>query len=100
MRTTLVHVNEEDWSMSGIDRGLDKEEHLQRMYDKDGRNTSSTDPIMMESRLFIGNLASEQVITVNLNGGITYIYIYIYIYTLIIYIYIYLFIIFNICFVL
>ena len=30
-------------------------------YEKDGRNTSSTDPEMMESRIFIGNLASDKV---------------------------------------
>ena len=31
------------------------------MYNKDGRNTSSSDPEMMESRIFIGNLASKKV---------------------------------------
>ena len=38
-----------------------KEERLQVMYNKDGRNTSSSDPEMMESRIFIGNLASKKV---------------------------------------
>lgn len=30
-------------------------------YDKDGRNTSSNDPKMLDSRVFIGNLPSEKV---------------------------------------
>lgn len=33
----------------------------QSEYEKEGRNTSSTDPEMMESRIFIGNLASDKV---------------------------------------
>jgi RNA recognition motif-containing protein len=32
-----------------------------KMYERDGRNTSSNDPKMMEARVFIGNLPSESV---------------------------------------
>ena len=32
------------------------------MFDKEGRNTSSNDPEMMESRIFVGNLAADKVI--------------------------------------
>ena len=38
---------------SGIDRS--------KIYDRDGTNTSSDDPEMMQSRLFIGNLKSNKV---------------------------------------
>ena len=33
-----------------------------KMYDKEGTNTSSNDPEMMESRIFVGNLAADKVI--------------------------------------
>lgn len=42
-------------------KGNEKAEKLHRIYEMEGRNTSSTDPQMMESRLFIGNLASDLV---------------------------------------
>ena len=34
---------------------------LQKIYERDGRNTSSNDPKMMEARVFIGNLPLESV---------------------------------------
>ena len=34
---------------------------LQKIYERDGRNTSSNDPKMMEARVFIGNLPAECV---------------------------------------
>ena len=34
---------------------------LQRLYDREGRNTSSMDPKMMDARVFIGNLAADRV---------------------------------------
>ena len=34
---------------------------LQTMYDREGRNTSSSDPKMMSARVFVGNLAAEKV---------------------------------------
>lgn len=34
---------------------------LQRVYDREGRNTSSMDPKMMNARVFIGNLAADKV---------------------------------------
>lgn len=37
------------------------DDRLQRIYDREGRNTSSSDPKMMNSRVFIGNLAAEKV---------------------------------------
>ena len=37
------------------------EDRLLRLYDKEGRNTSSTDPKMMNARVFIGNLPAEKV---------------------------------------
>lgn len=33
----------------------------QRSIDREGRNTSSTDPKMMRSRIFIGNLAADKI---------------------------------------
>ena len=36
-------------------------EARQRVYDREGRNTSSMDPKMLNSRVFIGNLASDRV---------------------------------------
>ena len=36
-------------------------ERMLKIYERDGRNTSSNDPKMMEARVFIGNLPSEQV---------------------------------------
>ena len=36
-----------------------KKDRLQMIYEKDGRNTSSSDPEMMESRIFIGNLIKK-----------------------------------------
>lgn len=39
----------------------DRDERLLRLYDREGRNTSSTEPRMMHSRVFIGNLAAEKV---------------------------------------
>lgn len=38
-----------------------KEARLQRIYDREGRNTSSMDPKMMNARVFIGNLAADRV---------------------------------------
>ena len=37
------------------------ERSIQQLYDREGRNTSSTDPKMMNSRVFIGNLPAEKV---------------------------------------
>lgn len=37
------------------------EARLQRIYDREGRNTSSMDPKMMNARVFIGNLAADRV---------------------------------------
>lgn len=37
------------------------EEKLEHVYEREGRNTSSKDPKMLNSRVFIGNLASEKV---------------------------------------
>lgn len=34
---------------------------LLSVYEREGRNTSSNDPKMLNSRVFIGNLASEKV---------------------------------------
>ena len=34
---------------------------LMSVYEREGRNTSSKDPKMLNSRVFIGNLASEKV---------------------------------------
>lgn len=34
-----------------------------KLYDREGRNTSSNDPEMMESRIFVGNLAADKVFT-------------------------------------
>ena len=39
----------------------EKDGRLQRLYDREGRNTSSMDPKMMNSRVFIGNLAADKV---------------------------------------
>ena len=36
----------------------------QKMYDREGRNTSSNDPEMMESRIFVGNLAADKVMNI------------------------------------
>ena len=36
-------------------------ERMLKIYERDGRNTSSNDPKMMEARVFIGNLPSESV---------------------------------------
>jgi RNA recognition motif-containing protein len=36
-----------------------KKDRLQMIYEKDGRNTSSSDPEMMESRIFIGNMSKK-----------------------------------------
>lgn len=33
----------------------------QKQYEREGRNTSSNDPKMLNSRVFIGNLASDKV---------------------------------------
>ena len=38
-----------------------KDSRLQKLYDKEGRNTSSSDPTMMNSRVFIGNLPSDKL---------------------------------------
>lgn len=38
-----------------------REARLQRIYDREGRNTSSMDPKMMNARVFIGNLAADRV---------------------------------------
>ncbi|KAL5466831.1 hypothetical protein EMCRGX_G030982 [Ephydatia muelleri] len=38
-----------------------KDSRLQKLYDKEGRNTSSSDPTMMHSRVFIGNLPSDKL---------------------------------------
>lgn len=37
------------------------ESSLLSMYDREGRNTSSSDPKMMSARVFVGNLAAEKV---------------------------------------
>ena len=34
---------------------------LERFYEREGRNTSSSDPKMMNARVFVGNLASDKV---------------------------------------
>ena len=39
----------------------EKEEKVLKKYDREGRNTSSSDPKMMNARVFIGNLAAEKV---------------------------------------
>ena len=39
---------------------MSREDKLERL-DREGRNTSSTDPKMMNSRVFIGNLPAEKV---------------------------------------
>ena len=39
---------------------MSRDEKLERL-EREGRNTSSTDPKMMNSRVFIGNLAAEKV---------------------------------------
>ena len=44
--------------MSGHAMGGDK---LQSLYDREGRNTSSNDPKMLDSRVFIGNLPSDKI---------------------------------------
>ena len=36
-------------------------ERMLKIYERDGRNTSSNDPKMMEARVFIGNLPADQV---------------------------------------
>ena len=36
-------------------------ERMLKMYERDGRNTSSNDPKMMEARVFIGNLPADSV---------------------------------------
>ena len=38
-----------------------REVRLQHIYDREGRNTSSMDPKMMNARVFIGNLAADKV---------------------------------------
>ena len=38
-----------------------KGSRLQQVYDREGRNTSSNDPKMMNARVFIGNLASDKL---------------------------------------
>jgi RNA recognition motif-containing protein len=38
-----------------------KGSRLREIYDREGRNTSSLEPKMLSSRVFIGNLASEKV---------------------------------------
>lgn len=40
---------------------VEKDDRLQKLYDREGRNTSSTDPKMMNARVFIGNLAADKV---------------------------------------
>ena len=39
----------------------EKQSRLQKIYDREGRNTSSDDPKMMNARVFIGNLASDKM---------------------------------------
>lgn len=36
-------------------------ERMLKIFERDGRNTSSNDPKMLEARVFIGNLPSESV---------------------------------------
>ena len=36
-------------------------DRMLKIYERDGRNTSSNDPKMMEARVFIGNLPADQV---------------------------------------
>lgn len=36
-------------------------DRMLKIYERDGRNTSSNDPKMLEARVFIGNLPSESV---------------------------------------
>lgn len=38
-----------------------KTSKLQSIYDREGRNTSSSDPVLLNSRVFIGNLPSEKI---------------------------------------
>ena len=38
-----------------------KGERILQLYDREGRNTSSSDPKMMNSRVFVGNLPSDKV---------------------------------------
>ena len=36
-------------------------DRMLKIYERDGRNTSSNDPKMMEARVFIGNLPADEV---------------------------------------
>lgn len=45
----------------GIFRKLMADERMQKIYDREGRNTSSTDPKLMNARVFIGNLAADKM---------------------------------------
>ena len=36
-------------------------DRMLKIYERDGRNTSSNDPKMLEARVFIGNLPADQV---------------------------------------
>ena len=47
------------WRYSWV-HAMSREDKLERL-DREGRNTSSTDPKMMNSRVFIGNLPAEKV---------------------------------------
>ena len=38
-----------------------KGSRVRQIYDREGRNTSSKDPMMMNARVFIGNLASDKL---------------------------------------
>ena len=44
-----------------VDMAATSASRLQKIYERDGRNTSSNDPKMMEARVFIGNLPLESV---------------------------------------
>ena len=40
---------------------MSREVRRQEIYDREGRNTSSMDPKMMNARVFIGNLAADRI---------------------------------------
>ena len=37
------------------------DDRIQKIYDREGRNTSSTDPQLMNARVFVGNLAADKM---------------------------------------
>ena len=62
-----------------------------KIYDRDGTNTSSDDPEMMQSRIFIGNLKTNKVKILVL--GLIMIIIHVHVYIIIIHVHVYIIII-------